>query len=162
MKKNIVNYGALVRLLIQRYPLNHRGIHGVPHWMRVRANGLSMAEINGANSKVIELFAVFHDSQRFNDAHDPEHGARGAALAFEFWQEGIISLEKSEFAKLEEACCDHTHGGTEPSSITIATCWDADRLDLGRVGIIPNPRYLCTDEACDYEMLDWAYNRSIR
>tara|TARA_B100000315_G_scaffold79959_1_gene73252 strand:- start:616 stop:768 length:153 start_codon:yes stop_codon:yes gene_type:complete len=33
------------------------------------------------------------------------------------------------------------------SDITIATCWDADRLDLGRVGADPNPKYLFSDEA---------------
>jgi len=30
---------------------------------------------------------------------------------------------------------------------TVATCWDADRLDLGRVGIKPDARYLFSDEA---------------
>ena len=27
------------------------------------------------------------------------------------------------------------------------TCWDADRLDLGRVGIIPDSKYLFNAEA---------------
>jgi uncharacterized protein len=31
----------------------------------------------------------------------------------------------------------------------VQTCWDADRLDLGRVGIIPRPDRLCTEEARD-------------
>jgi len=30
---------------------------------------------------------------------------------------------------------------------TVLTCWDADRLDLGRVGITPKAIYLCTDAA---------------
>jgi len=30
---------------------------------------------------------------------------------------------------------------------TVATCWDADRLDLGRVDIKPDTRYLFSDEA---------------
>jgi uncharacterized protein len=29
----------------------------------------------------------------------------------------------------------------------VATCWDADRLDIGRVGIVPNSKYLFSDEA---------------
>ena len=27
---------------------------------------------------------------------------------------------------------------------TIGTCWDADRLDIGRVGIIPHERFMST------------------
>ena len=45
--------------------------------------------------------------------------------------------------------------------MTVQTCWDADRLDLGRVGIKPDARYLCTAEAANPEMIAWAYERSI-
>ena len=41
------------------------------------------------------------------------------------------------------------------------TCWDADRLDLGRVGIVPNPRYLCTPAAKSPAVIDWAHLRSV-
>jgi uncharacterized protein len=37
-------------------------------------------------------------------------------------------------------------------------CWDADRLDLGRVGIQPKPELLCTDTA--RELLPWAHERA--
>jgi len=37
----------------------------------------------------------------------------------------------------------HTHEGYH-DDVTIQTCWDADRLDLGRVGIIPDPDRMCT------------------
>ncbi len=40
--------------------------------------------------------------------------------------------------------------------ITVQTCWDADRLDLGRVGITPNPRWLCTACAKDPATILWA------
>jgi uncharacterized protein len=46
--------------------------------------------------------------------------------------------------------------------MTVLTCWDADRLDLGRVGIKPNPHRLCTAAARDPMMIEWAYKRSIR
>ncbi len=45
------------------------------------------------------------------------------------------------------------------TSATIQSCWDADRLDLGRVGIIPNKRFL-SDEAT--LLIDEAFNMSIR
>ena len=31
--------------------------------------------------------------------------------------------------------------------IKVQTCWDADRLDLGRVGIYPDAQFLCTNTA---------------
>jgi uncharacterized protein len=46
--------------------------------------------------------------------------------------------------------------------VTVQTCWDADRLDLGRVGKHPHPRYLCTPAARDREVIEWAYRRSVR
>ena len=45
--------------------------------------------------------------------------------------------------------------------VTIQTCWDADRLDLSRVGIRPDPKKLCTKAAKDPAMISWAYERSI-
>jgi hypothetical protein len=44
---------------------------------------------------------------------------------------------------LFRACCNHTDGTLSADS-TIATCWDADRLDLGRVGIVPDPAFMST------------------
>jgi len=65
----------------QQYRLDWDGIHGFPHWERVRENGLRLAGLTGARTDVVELFAYFHDACRHNDNHDPEHGARGADLA---------------------------------------------------------------------------------
>ena len=44
---------------------------------------------------------------------------------------------------LHYACTWHTHGQLS-SDPTIATCWDADRLDLGRVGMRPHADYMST------------------
>ena len=50
--------------------------------------------------------------------------------------------------------------GQRPDCITINTCWDADRLDLGRVGITPDSKYLFNAEAKriadenDYKVLE--------
>jgi uncharacterized protein len=56
---------------------------------------------------------------------------------------------------LTKACADHTHERTL-SDITIQTCWDADRLGLGRVDVTPHPDRLCTDVAKDPAMIRWA------
>ena len=47
---------------------------------------------------------------------------------------------------LYRACHGHTHERNHPD-VTIQTCWDSDRLDLGRVGITPHPSRLCTEVA---------------
>jgi uncharacterized protein len=51
-------------------------------------------------------------------------------------------------------------GQPDPSLRTIQASWDADRLDLGRVGTTPDPARLCTAAARDPEMFRWAGQRS--
>ena len=58
-----------------------------------------------------------------------------------------------------KACDGHTHERTHPD-ITIQTCGDSDRLDLGRVGITPHPSRLCTDVAKRVETIEWADGRA--
>jgi uncharacterized protein len=48
---------------------------------------------------------------------------------------------------------------TDPD-VTVRTCWDADRLDLGRVGVTPDPILLCTDVARRPETIRWADGRA--
>ncbi len=63
---------VLIKLLEQDFILSWHGIHGVKHWGRVRANGIRLARTTGANTRVVELFAVLHDSRRMNDGYDPD------------------------------------------------------------------------------------------
>ena len=60
---------------------------------------------------------------------------------------------------LTEALKYHSDGYTE-ADITVQVCWDADRLDLGRVGIKPAPHRLCTASAKSVDVLEAAYERS--
>lgn len=152
--------GILLRMLRREFRLGWHGIHGVPHWARVRLNGLSLARLNGARQDVVEYFAVLHDSQRIHDGSDRRHGARAADYVRRI-NDDYLSLDRSGLDMLVYACEFHSDGLTE-ADITIQTCWDADRLDLGRVGIRPSPGRLCTDLARDPAVLDPAYRRSIR
>jgi uncharacterized protein len=127
----------------------------------VRANGLRLAEETGANRTIIELFALFHDSQRFNEGRDPDHGKRGAANAESCWVQGAFQLSDEEFELLYNACWGHTYEDVNNPCITVHTCWDADRLDLGRVGIIPDPNRLFTEQARQQDMINWAYGQSM-
>src|SRR4051812_32477258 len=118
-------------------------VHGPDHWRRVERNGLLLATRTGADVTVVRLFALFHDSRRENDGWDDGHGARGAEYAASL-RGSAYELPDDLFALLHYACVWHTEG-KQHADATIATCWDADRLDLGRVGIIPNPEFMCTD-----------------
>ncbi len=119
------------------------GIHGIKHWAVVRVNGLALAEKTGARKDVIELFAVLHDACRHSDGRDLDHGPRAAELTKRY--RGVyFELDDAGMDLLIEAIHDHTGGKTEADP-TIQTCWDADRLDLPRVGILVNPQRLCTD-----------------
>ena len=134
-----------IDLLRQEFRLEWGGIHGSAHWARVRINGLRLALYNGANMRVVEYFAFLHDVCRQNDGRDPEHGARAARFA-ESIRHSSIALSDEEFPLLITAIEGHTHSHHH-EDITVRTCWDADRLDLARVCIDPDPARLCTEEA---------------
>jgi uncharacterized protein len=155
----IVPTAELIKAIRHGYSLEWRGIHGVAHWARVLENGLRLASLTGARLQVVRLFAVFHDSRRLNEGHDPDHGRRGADFAAKL-RGALFQLPDEEFELLRIACADHTGRGTV-GDVTVQTCWDADRLDLGRVRIRPQPKYLCTNAARDPDILSWAYQRSI-
>jgi uncharacterized protein len=74
-------------------------------------------------------------------------------------ERGVIKLSVSDLDLLGLACAKHSDGWTN-ADVTVQTCWDADRLDLGRVGVRPRPQYLCTDAAKNPSMIEWAYARS--
>ncbi len=139
-----------LRVVRPQFRLDHaNGIHGVPHWSRVWFHGRALATAVDVNPSVLAWFAFLHDSQRHNDGHDPQHGRRAADFAVRLRRECVIDeLAGHEFEHLCEAMRLHSDGHTtgEPA---ILACWDADRLDLARVGIRPHPSRLCTVHARD-------------
>lgn len=150
---------ALLAHLRLQFKLNWRGHHGIPHWARVRVNGLILAGDTGANPHVVELFAFFHDSRRVNEHLDEGHGQRGADLARQL-RGRFFAATDAEMAQLVYACSHHSDG-LDMADATVMTCWDADRLDLGRVGIVPEPQYLCTEAARFAANLNKAHARAL-
>lgn len=122
-----------------------RGIHGDAHWRRVAEAGLFLAEREDVNPHVVLLFAILHDCRRENDGHDPGHGPRAAALAERIGHEPL-ELAVDELATLAHAMREHDRGRVTADPL-VGACWDADRLDLHRVGITPDPRLLSTGTA---------------
>jgi uncharacterized protein len=119
-------------------------VHGLDHWRAVARTGNELAPKTwGADGAVVEAFAALHDACRVNDDDDPGHGGRSAQLARELHAEGILDLDVGQMEKLVLACRTHTDGATS-SDATVGVCFDADRLDLGRVGIEPDPFYMST------------------
>ena len=102
---------SIAKEILKNRPLDPDGIHGITHWGRVLENAERLAAMTGANLQVVRLFALFHDSRRWNDSHDPEHGARGAVLAGEM-NGTLFTLSPSELALLQDACTRHTRGFT--------------------------------------------------
>ncbi|MFC2037212.1 HD domain-containing protein [Chloroflexota bacterium] len=159
-RENVAVSNMLLELIRVEFALRLDGIHGIAHWARVCENGLRLAERTGGDPEVVELFAYLHDSQRLNDGWDLEHGHRAAEFVrrLQGWH---LDLSAENLELLATACAHHSDGLIE-ADVTIQTCWDADRLDLGRIGIEPDPRYLCTFAAKDAVMIEWAVRRSQR
>ncbi|MBN2345700.1 MAG: hypothetical protein JXO51_04855 [Candidatus Aminicenantes bacterium] len=51
-------------------------------------------------------------------------------------ERGMLPLEPEQLALLKRAMSGHA-GGRVSGDPTIGVCWDADRLDLWRVGSLP-------------------------
>lgn len=147
---------ALLTSVLETFPLDPLGCHGVCHWARDFENGRRLAADNGADQEVIDFFAALHDSQRFKNGSDPDHGLRAAKLATLFREQHLSCLSESQFELLHTACCLHNRQRSH-LDLTVQTCFDADRLDLGRVGITPDPDRLCTDAAQTLRL--WATQR---
>lgn len=132
------------RKVLAEFPLDLMGIHGIPHWSRVLRNGMLIAAMDGnVDMEVVTLFALLHDSQREDEGVDIEHGVRGSRFAQMLRDNGAMPwLDKEQFTALKAAILGHPLGylieGDHWTQRTIQACWDADRLDLGRVGIKPD------------------------
>ena len=99
-------------------------------------------------------------------AHEVGEAMAAAATDFlnsleeEQKDKATFELTDEEFEWLYVACRDHTDGNTD-ANITIQTCWDSDRLDLGRVGVTPDPEFLNTESAKHPDTIAWAHARAV-
>ena len=119
-----------------------RGYHGIDHWDRVYANGQRLIT-RKVNALVVGLFAYLHDYCREDDGDDLQHGPRAADFIDTVRDTLLKDVSDNEIHLLKEACRLHTVVD-RTGNPTIDACFDADRLDLGRVGIIPEPARMAT------------------
>jgi uncharacterized protein len=153
-----IDIPRVLKAVLEQYTLPPEGDHGVAHWARVFEIGERLAVATGASLAVVQLFAVLHDSRRLNEGTDPDHGPRAAEFA-ETLRGTCFDLDDLDFERLVRACRNHTHVRTDPD-VTVQTCFDSDRLDLGRVGIFVDPYYLSTAASRDPSMIRWASGRA--
>lgn len=140
---------AIMEAVMQIYDEDTLGMyHGPDHWRRVVANSIRASRSLGIDPLPGVVFGWVHDSQRWDENSDPLHGPRAAQFVRDNAGPGELFgfLPEHTVQEIATACELHSDGMTEGSRI-LQACWDADRLDLWRVGVQPDPDCLCTDWA---------------
>ena len=147
---------GLVAHIRNSFRLDWESTHGWGHWARVEHHAKTVAAIRGGDVPVAELFALLHDSCREDEFEDEFHGEWGAEFTRSL--NGLyFDLELSRLDLLCFAIRDHSKGYVSGDA-TIQSCWDGDRLDLGRIGRSPLPKYLSAEAAL---MIEQAYEWSV-
>lgn len=138
-------------------------VHGQSHWDRVKSMSLAICRQQLIDPTIACLFSHIHDSHRSHDGFDLEHGANAARFVLSCRQDLLHFLTDSEVAKLAHACEQHSEGLTSQDE-HVASCWDADRLDLARpdVETEPSAAYMSTEFARRPEVIEAAMALSTR
>ncbi len=152
----MIHQPQLTAFLRQKFMLDWDGIHGATHWARVLRLGRYLASAHGADQEVVTLFALLHDSCRQDEYRDPEHGPRAARLVREM--NGTLYIISNHQEDLLATACEAHSQGNLSDEITVQVCWDADRLELGRLAIKPDPMRLGTDAAIQLCAHQWPYD----
>lgn len=151
----------VLRLAVDHGVTNRPGrsqIHGERHWQAVAMTGLEIArQTPGADPMFVVTFAVLHDIMRRDDGHDPEHGSRAARLFEQLCLDGFPS-DSQRSAEMRYALAHHNTGVQRATGrdVNVGICWDADRLNLCRLGITPDPSFLTTDVGREPKTLVYA------
>ena len=141
------DYKELRNFCLNRWPNDLGETHGVEHWDRVARFGKMLYQA-GVDMDVVTAFAYLHDSERKDNCEDINHGKRASKLIDTIRTSLLIELNDKQIMKLKQACELHT---TEQKTgdATIDACFDADRMDLLRVGIKPSPDRMATLHGAD-------------
>ena len=142
-----LNVKRLRSFTAERWPKSMGKTHGVNHWDRVARFGEMLFQ-EGADMDVIQAFAYLHDSQRNNDGEDYEHGPRASKFIDTIRVSQLSALNDEQIDKLKRACELHTIED-RTGDITIDICFDADRMDLLRVGITPLPERMASKKGAE-------------
>ena len=136
---------AIIEQILKDATAWPNGCHGLGHWERVAGYARIIAAAENLDEWFMLLFAYFHDCQRLSDGRDLQHGPRAADYLMT-WTPEALELSEADQHRLAFACRYHTRE-IPTDDKTVRACWDCDRLDIGRVGIIVNPAFLFTETA---------------
>ena len=150
----------LLNLIINQFRLDINSEHGLSHWQRVERIGDYLAKHTKVDLKIINLFAYFHDSKRESEGRDPKHGLRAVSFIKELYSKNVLNISQNQLSQLTFACKHHNNPSIKSDDVAIQTCWDADRLDLWRVGTIPSPFFLNTDIAKQEKTIEFSRHLS--
>ena len=126
------------------------GIHGLAHEVRVLVLGQLLARRMQAagtavDERVVNWAAAVHDTQRFDDGIDPEHGFRAAE-----WirQNPTVLSDAALVAPVAYVCEWHVPSDSMAPDMSpeLSAFKDADALDRWRIGDF-DPTYLRTAQA---------------
>tara|TARA_Y100000813_G_scaffold172507_1_gene136218 strand:+ start:196 stop:666 length:471 start_codon:yes stop_codon:yes gene_type:complete len=146
MFNNNKKFTNLKEYLLENFLLGKLSTHGPCHWDRVLKNGLLIAkEDPNIDKLIIILFSYIHDSKRIDEYKDAKHGERAAASIEELEKLKLINISNKQKEILHFAVKNHNLGYISKNP-TIGACWDADRLELNRVGIFPSPEFFSTKD----------------
>ncbi len=115
-------------------------LHGVSHLRRVAILSGRLANAVGEDVESAVVMGFLHDCARKDDGNDTEHGHESAFLA-----RGLIDrfYPHLDVNRICEAIAGHADGEVTTDPLT-ACLWDADRLELKRIGRTVDPDLLST------------------
>ena len=126
---------------------NDINIHGFAHSARVDRNAQILAKLYRIKNEVLaalNIFAFYHDLQRYNDGSDIDHGKRASIHLKSIRRVSHIGFVSDDlFEKLCFACENHTTM-LRSGDLFVDICFDADRLDLTRIGTTIDPNMMAT------------------
>ena len=138
---------SLREFCVSRWPEKMGATHGIEHWDRVAMFGKMLYQ-EGADKDVIACFAYLHDSERKDNGIDMEHGLRASLFIDTIRDSYLKSLSDEQIETLKTACEMHTVV-PRTGDITVNICFDSDRMDLLRVGILPVPERMATKRGAE-------------
>lgn len=136
-------FEKVLQYVVNNFNADIKGIHGIQHWRRVELYGKIIANSTKADMAVVRLFAIIHDAARLTEGPDEDHGQRAADLALKL-RGDLYQLDDERFKLLYQACKNHSRW-LRSGNPTIGACWDADRIDLQRLGIPLDPGMMSTE-----------------
>ncbi len=130
-KKEILQFAKRVETLLAPFcTCGGLALHGISHLRRVAILSGRLANAVGEVVEAAVVMGFLHDCARKNDGNDLEHAHDSAVLARELTERFYPHLDVDRICDAIEG-----HAGGEVTTDPLSAClWDADRLELKRIG----------------------------